>query len=159
MNFYFPNEYFLYILHKRISLTFFGNIIELVESENRTLMKKISIIPLFLPTLLIISCNRNSTPHRREGAWVEYKVTPLVSATPVTKPVEVKHYQPSNYQSHSQQSVAIPEVITVNDKVAQRSIDGRYYYDVDGHRYWRNKYNGKYYLFNKSMFKNPAFQP
>lgn len=53
---------------------------------------------------------------------------------------------------------AVPKVITVNDKVAKRSVDGRYYYDLEGRRYWRNNTDGKYYLFNKSMFDDPAFK-
>jgi hypothetical protein len=52
----------------------------------------------------------------------------------------------------------IPKVITVNDSVAHKSVDGRYYYDVLGHRYWRNNKDGKYYLFNKSMYTNDAFK-
>ncbi len=53
---------------------------------------------------------------------------------------------------------AVPKVITVNDKVAKRSVDGRYYYDLEGHRYWRNNRDGKYYLFHRSMFDNPDFK-
>ncbi len=53
---------------------------------------------------------------------------------------------------------AVPKVIIVNDKVAKRSVDGRFYYDLEGHRYWRNNRDGKYYLFNKSMFDNPDFK-
>jgi len=52
----------------------------------------------------------------------------------------------------------IPRVIVVNDKVASKSLDGRYYYDLLGHRYWRNNKDGKYYLFNKSMFNDEAFK-
>jgi hypothetical protein len=52
----------------------------------------------------------------------------------------------------------VPKVIAVNDKVAKRSVDGRYYYDLNGHRYWRNNKDGKYYLFNKSMFDDEAFK-
>lgn len=51
-----------------------------------------------------------------------------------------------------------PKVITVNDKAASKSVDGRLYYDVMGHRYWKNYKDGKYYLFNKSMFGNPDFK-
>ena len=54
--------------------------------------------------------------------------------------------------------LAIPKVITVNDNAAKKSVDGRYYYDLQGHRYWRNNVDGKYYLFNKSMFTNEAFK-
>jgi hypothetical protein len=53
---------------------------------------------------------------------------------------------------------ALPKVIVVNDKAAKRSVDGRYYYDLDGQRYWRNNKDGKYYLFNKSMFENDDFK-
>jgi hypothetical protein len=53
---------------------------------------------------------------------------------------------------------AVPKVITVNDKVAKRSVDGRYFYDLEGHRYWRNNRDGKYYLFHKSMFDDPDFK-
>jgi phosphate-selective porin len=52
----------------------------------------------------------------------------------------------------------VPKVITVNDKAAKKSLDGRYYYDLEGHRYWRNNRDGKYYLFNQSMFDNPDFK-
>ena len=53
---------------------------------------------------------------------------------------------------------AVPKVIIVNDSVAKRSVDGRYYYDLEGRRYWRNNRDGKYYLFNKSMYDNPDFK-
>ncbi len=53
---------------------------------------------------------------------------------------------------------AVPKVIIVNDKYAKRSVDGRYYYDLEGHRYWRNNRDGKYYLFNKSMFDKEDFK-
>lgn len=51
-----------------------------------------------------------------------------------------------------------PKVITVNDSAASKSVDGRLYYDVMGHRYWKNYNDGKYYLFNKSMYSNPDFK-
>lgn len=52
-----------------------------------------------------------------------------------------------------------PQVISVSDKAAKKSVDGRLYYDVDGHRYWRNYNDGKYYLFNKAMYNDSAFKP
>ncbi|MEO8765301.1 MAG: hypothetical protein ABI416_13475 [Ginsengibacter sp.] len=57
------------------------------------------------------------------------------------------------------EKIPIPKVITVNDSAARKSVDGRYYYDVMGHRYWRNYKDGKYYLFNKSMYTDDAFKP
>jgi len=53
---------------------------------------------------------------------------------------------------------SIPRVIVVNDKYANKSVDGRYFYDLQGHRYWRNNIDGKYYLFNKSMLTDEAFK-
>lgn len=55
--------------------------------------------------------------------------------------------------------VAVAKVITVDDAAAHNSVDGRLYYDVLGHRYWKNYEDGKYYLFNKSMYSDPAFKP
>ncbi len=52
----------------------------------------------------------------------------------------------------------LPKVIAVNDDAAHKSIDGRLYYDIMGRRYWKNYKDGKYYLFNKSMFSDPAFK-
>jgi len=51
-----------------------------------------------------------------------------------------------------------PKVITVSDVAARKTIDGRLYYDLMGHRYWRNNKDGKYYLYNKSMQTDPAFK-
>lgn len=53
----------------------------------------------------------------------------------------------------------IPKTIVVNDSAARKSVDGRLYYDLLGHRYWKNYKDGKYYLFNKSMYSNDAFKP
>ena len=51
-----------------------------------------------------------------------------------------------------------PKVIVVNDAAAKKTADGRLFYDLDGKRYWKNKRDGKYYLFNKAMYNNPDFQ-
>jgi len=53
---------------------------------------------------------------------------------------------------------AVPKVITVNDAGAKKTVDGRLYYDLEGHRYWKNYKDGKYYLYNKSMHSNDAFK-
>lgn len=50
------------------------------------------------------------------------------------------------------------KVIVVNDKVATKAVNGRYYYDLEGKRYWRNNRDGKYYLYYKGMFDNKDFQ-
>ncbi len=53
----------------------------------------------------------------------------------------------------------VPKVITVNDTMAKKTVDGRYYYDLQGHRYWRNNKDGKYYIFNKAMYNDDAYKP
>ena len=54
---------------------------------------------------------------------------------------------------------SVPKVIVVSDAGAKRSVDGRLYYDLQGHRYWRNNKDGKYYIYNKSMASNPEYKP
>jgi hypothetical protein len=79
-----------------------------------------------------------------------------------------KKHQPQTAVVKSENSVAkkkaalhgpLPKTLTVSDKVATRDVDGRLYYDVEGHRYWKNYVDGKYYMFNKGMYDNPAFKP
>jgi hypothetical protein len=53
---------------------------------------------------------------------------------------------------------ATPKVIVVNDKVATKTVNGRYYYDLEGKRYWRNNRDGKYYLYYKGMFDHVDFK-
>ncbi len=57
------------------------------------------------------------------------------------------------------EKMPVPKVITVDDRAAKRTPDGRLYYDFDGRRYWRNYNDGKYYLYNKKMYNDPAFKP
>ncbi len=96
-------------------------------------------IVVFLAALMICSCSKKNHP----SPAAEKKEEPgMVKTAPAkAKPKE-----------------SIPKVIIVNDRVASKSIDGRYYYDLDGHRYWRNNKDGKYYIFNKSMYTNEAFK-
>lgn len=53
----------------------------------------------------------------------------------------------------------VPKVISVDDRGAQRSVDGRLYYDLEGRRYWKNYNDGRYYIFKQGMFDDPAFKP
>lgn len=97
-------------------------------------MNKAGFILMTLLTLAIVNgCSKKHNP----------EATASVPAKPVKK-AAIK--------------TAVPKVIIVNDKVAKKSLDGRYYYDLEGRRYWRNNRDGKYYLFNKSMFDNPDFK-
>jgi len=52
-----------------------------------------------------------------------------------------------------------PKIITVDDRAAIKTPDGRLYYDLGGKRYWKNFNDGKYYLYNKTMYNDAAFKP
>ena len=84
--------------------------------------------------IAVIGCNRKQSPQHTADD------NKTVTITPAKK-------------------IPLARVIVVNDKAAKKAVDGRMYYDLDGHRYWRNYNDGKYYLFNKSMYNDPAFTP
>lgn len=109
-------------------------------------MQRSFVLLTALTAVLISGC-----AEKHHSAKSEIKVTekPGTAASTPAAPTAVK----------PKVKEAVPKVIIVNDKVAKRSVDGRYYYDFEGHRYWRNKKDGKYYIFHKSMFNDPAFQP
>ena len=93
------------------------------------------IWPLFIVMnilFLLPGCNKKSHPAKASNAA---SVTPKKIKTP------------------------LPKVITVTEGSAHKTFDGRYYYDLMGHRYWRNNKDGKYYLYSKSMNTDPAFKP
>jgi hypothetical protein len=125
-----------------------GIIIGWVEETYRIVMNKLFLlIIIFLSAILLNSCSKKSHPSRttadseKKSTKTETVKTPAVVKKEAKKPEAV-----------------FPKVITVNDSAAHKSVDGRMYYDVMGHRYWRNNKDGKYYLFNKSMYNNPDFK-
>lgn len=91
--------------------------------------------------MVVMSCHKKNFPSRTVAPVVEKPVDSIS----INKPVVKKKKEP------------LPKVISVNDEAAHKSVDGRLYYDVMGHRYWKNYKDGKYYLFNKSMFNNADF--
>ncbi len=95
-------------------------------------MKKISfVITACVMMTAMFSCSKRSTPTKE-----------------TTTSVPVKKIK-----------TPVPATITVNDAVAKKMFDGRLYYDLEGHRYWKNYKDGKYYKFNKNMQGNPDFKP
>lgn len=103
------------------------------------MMKKSGLFfMLLILAIAIISCSKKTHP--------DAKPANAATSETATAPIVVK------------KKLSVPKVITVNDKYAKRSVDGRYYYDLQGKRYWRNNKDGKYYLFNKSMFDDPNFK-
>jgi len=106
------------------------------------MIRRIIFIAAFLMTFLIFSCSRKTHPAKTSSETAAKKT----DTTAITKPISKRR------------KAVFPNVIVVNDSAARKSIDGRLYYDVMGHRYWRNYKDGKYYLFNKSMYNNPDFK-
>lgn len=97
------------------------------------------VLTVSLAVSILAGCSKRTHP-----GTTTTNIPDSASLKPVKRPPTLK--------------TAVPKVIIVNNKVAKRSLDGRYYYDLEGHRYWRNNRDGKYYLFNKSMFDNPDFK-
>ena len=108
------------------------------------MLKTYPLIIVAAFTMLLASCSKKTTPTATPAEVAKAKDDSLIAKYKVV----VKKPKAS-----------VPKVIVVNDKAATKSVDGRLYYDLQGHRYWRNKKDGKYYLFNKSMYSDPAFQP
>lgn len=119
--------------------------VELLKRGGQTLpmIRRIIFIVAFLISLLIFSCSRKTHPAKTSSETTTKKN----DTTSATKMVVKKRPK-----------AVFPKVIVVNDSAASKSVDGRLYYDVMGHRYWRNYKDGKYYLFNKSMYNNPDFK-
>ncbi len=131
-------------------------------------MLKTSLVVFFaLAGIILNSCGKKTVPSKSATvtagknntvSMTTKKVTPTppppkpdtvaVAPTPEEKPAPKPQPKPE-----------FPAVITVNDNAASKSVDGRLFYDVLGHRYWKNYKDGKYYLFDKSMYKNPDFNP
>lgn len=103
---------------------------------------KTAAVYFFATITLLYSCNKRQVPQHTAA------VSPAATSAPAAKKTVPKKV-----------NTAVPKVIAVNDNVAKRNIDGRLYYDLNGHRYWRNYNDGKYYLYNKSMYSDSAFIP
>lgn len=98
------------------------------------------------------SCSKKHTPSKTGNATI----------TSQSDSTYVKNNEVGSVKKvaiSKKKSPPLPQMITVNDTAAKKSVDGRLYYDVQGHRYWKNFKDGKYYLFNKKMYKDPAFKP
>jgi hypothetical protein len=99
----------------------------------------------------IFSCSRKHTPDKTV-VTTTVPTDPSAITNPDSVVVKKRNFTPRKKD-------IIPDKISVNDKAAHRAIDGRLYYDLLGHRYWKNYKDGKYYLFSQKMYDNPAFKP
>lgn len=100
---------------------------------------KISNISFVVLVLFLYSCHRKAIPAKSETDTV---VTTPVSAKKVA-PVSAKEYLKEKAKKGEANP---PQVIVVNDKAAGKTADGKYYYELNGYRYWKNNKDGKYYL-------------
>ena len=96
---------------------------------------------VLIAAILVTGCSKKEHPQASSTSTNTNK--PVENKPAVKKPVKMP----------------APKVITVDDRAAKKTPDGRLYYDFDGKRYWRNYNDGKYYLFNKRMYNDPAFKP
>lgn len=111
-----------------------------------------SLLILISFAVIIISCSKKVNPTQTNNTTNNTDKLPEEKVTdkPDTSTYIVKR---------KVIKTAVPKVITVNDVAAKKTVDGRLYYDLNGKRYWRNKRDGKYYLYDKSMYNNPDFKP
>ena len=116
-------------------------------SMNKTFL----LLTGFLWILFLISCSKKTHPAKTPG------ITEITADTPAENP-KTDSAVKKEPVIKAKPKASFPKVISVNDSAARKSVDGRYYYDVMGHRYWRNNKDGKYYLFDKSMYKNDEFK-
>ena len=125
----------------------------------KPMRKILQLIAALLILFSLNSCSKKSHPSASNTATVT-PMSGVASPSEVAKAKEAvkKEEVAKRKVAATKPKEVFPEVITVNDSVAHKSVDGRYYYDVLGHRYWRNNKDGKYYLFNKSMYNNPDFK-
>jgi hypothetical protein len=112
-------------------------------------MKSKLFLFTFLLIVILYSCGRRNVPEKTPAPENNNVTIAPNDSAAVRKTVAKPKPRPKDI---------IPNTISVNDAAAHKSIDGRLYYDLLGHRYWKNYRDGKYYLFNKSMYSNPAFK-
>lgn len=115
----------------------------------------LKITTTFLIIFIITGCSKKSHPTQNPGITV---ITDNANESSTVSPEKVIVIEKSVSPEPKKTKAVFPNSITVNDLAAKKSTDGRHYYDVKGHRYWKNYKDGKYYLYNKSMYNNPDFK-
>jgi hypothetical protein len=88
---------------------------------------------VFAVLFVASSCNKKTYPTANNNKVVEKAPTPI-SAKEYAKE-QAKKGNPNP-----------PKVIVVNKAAAKKTANGKYYYEINGYRYWKNNKDGKYYL-------------
>ena len=131
-----------------------------MKEENFKMTPKVYPLLICISCLAILnSCSKKIQPAKTSEQTVTVTDTAVVKIDTIQ--VEVKKIDSVVIKKEPvkrKPKPTIPKVIVVNDKVARKSVDGRLYYDLQGHRYWRSNKDGKYYLYNKSMNTDDAFK-
>jgi len=129
-------------------------------------MYKWLFVFVFMAGITLLSCGKRNVPSKTAVVIPSPNNTSGVKAKPAPREVKkidsavtVVPAAPEKPVEKVKPKEEFPKVITVNDAAASKSVDGRLFYDVLGHRYWKNYNDGKYYLFDKSMYNNPDFKP
>jgi hypothetical protein len=129
------------------------------KQEKSIFMSRVpGLVCLIAFIFLLASCSKKSHPSQSSKATIT-PISGIATPSEVARTKEKEEVAEKKKVVKATPKEVFPDVITVNDSAAHKSVDGRYYYDVLGHRYWRNNKDGKYYLFNKSMYNNPDFKP
>ncbi len=115
-------------------------------------MKKLLFVSLAVSSLFVFSCHKKNYPAGTESSSSSSTVNTSTAGRADTQAV-------AKVVVTRKPRVGVAKMISVNDNAAKKSVDGRLYYDVGGNRYWKNYKDGKYYLFDKSMYNDPAFIP
>ncbi|MEO6721336.1 MAG: hypothetical protein ABIN67_13280 [Ferruginibacter sp.] len=117
--------------------------------------KSILLISVFC-FAMIYGCSKKNVPSRTTevSAATVTVIDTTKAAVITTDSVVVAKKAPVKKKPKE----SIPKVIAVSDNAAKKSVDGRLYYDLQGHRYWRSNKDGKYYLYDKSMNNDPDFK-
>jgi len=132
------------------------------------MVKKTFIVLFAFMGFLLNSCSKRNIPSKSATVIPSKENSKVIVNKPKPAEVVVENKtdtvastpaEPENPKPKPEPKPDFPKVITVNDNAASKSVDGRLFYDVLGHRYWRNYKDGKYYLFDKSMYSNPDFKP
>ena len=110
------------------------------------MFRKYFFFSILISAIYLYGCSKKVYPTNPEtNAVVSTKTDTMAAVKKVIKKRKIKE--------------PVPKTIAVNDAIAKKTVDGRLYYDLDGHRYWRNNKDGKYYLFNKTMYDQTEFKP
>jgi hypothetical protein len=112
----------------------------------------------FILLTTLYSCSRKHNPAKSDSITTTVTTIPGTSGTTAT-PTKTDSVVAKKRNFTPKKKDIIPNSIVVNDKAAKKAVDGRLYYDLLGHRYWKNYKDGKYYLFSQKMYDDPAFKP